>query len=54
MSVVYEVNLDINKSVEVEFKAWLKQHVAEMLTISGFQSAATCALCPLQRDKNLF
>jgi len=37
--IVYEVNLDIDAAVFSEFRAWLAEHVREMLTLPGFVSA---------------
>ena len=37
--VVYEVTLDIQADIANEFDAWLTEHIKEMLSIAGFQSA---------------
>jgi hypothetical protein len=37
--VIYEVNLAVAQSVAEKFAFWLREHVAEMLTIKGFRSA---------------
>jgi hypothetical protein len=37
--IVYEVNLDVDAAVFVEFGKWLDEHVREMLTLPGFVSA---------------
>jgi len=38
--VIYEVNLSIDRDVYPEFKAWLNDHVKEMLQFSGFVQAS--------------
>lgn len=37
--VIYEVNLEIDPSIEVNFRAWLGPHIKEVLKCSGFISA---------------
>ena len=37
--VVYEVNLDIEAGIEADYRAWLRQHVAQMLALPGFVDA---------------
>jgi hypothetical protein len=37
--IVYEVNLDVDAAVVVEFRAWLQEHVREILALPGFLRA---------------
>ena len=37
--IVYEVNLFVQRAVEAEFRAWLRDHVAEILALPGFVDA---------------
>lgn len=37
--VIYEVNLDIDAGVEGDYRAWLRQHIAEILALPGFTGA---------------
>lgn len=37
--VIYEVNLSIDKEVYNEYKAWLDEHIQEMLQFPGFLNA---------------
>lgn len=37
--IVYEVNLDIRADIYAAYRAWLGEHVAEMLALPGFVSA---------------
>jgi hypothetical protein len=37
--IVYEVNLDIDAAVFDEYRAWLVQHVQEILRLPGFAGA---------------
>lgn len=39
MSVIYEVNLKIQKRIEKEFQSWLVGHIQDVLAIDGFESA---------------
>ena len=41
MSVVYEVNLDVDAAIAGEYRAWLAAHVAEILALPGFTGART-------------
>ena len=38
--VVYEVNLQVDAAIEPEYRAWLAEHVREMLALPGFVDAA--------------
>ncbi len=38
-AVVYEVNLDVDGSIEGQYRAWLRVHVEEMLALPGFIDA---------------
>jgi len=37
--IIYEVNLIINAEIYQQYLHWLRNHVKEMLKISGFQAA---------------
>lgn len=37
--IIYEVNCLVDNNIADEFKAWLKQHVDEVLKADGFHSA---------------
>lgn len=37
--IVYEVNLDVRADIHESYRAWLGDHVAEMLALPGFVSA---------------
>lgn len=39
MSVVYEVNLDVDAAVAGDYRRWLDGHVAEILALPGFTGA---------------
>ena len=39
MSVTYEVNLKVQKTVESDFENWLKGHINDVLAIDGFETA---------------
>lgn len=39
--VIYEVNLDVDAALAAEYRAWLREHVAQMLALPGFVSART-------------
>ena len=39
MSILYEVNLFVERDIEVNYRAWLIQHIAEILTLPGFLDA---------------
>jgi hypothetical protein len=38
-TIVYEVNLDVDASIETEYRAWLRAHVDEILALPGFIGA---------------
>lgn len=38
-TIVYEVNVDLDASIENEYRRWLRHHVAEILALPGFQEA---------------
>ncbi|HAU1181932.1 TPA: DUF4286 family protein [Legionella pneumophila] len=44
--VIYEVNLTIDPEIFVQFQAWLKKHVAEIIQFPGFMQA-----CILKQEK---
>lgn len=37
--VVYEVNLDVEAAIAADYRTWLEAHVAQMLSLPGFESA---------------
>lgn len=37
--VVYEVNIDVDAAIAGEYRAWLRGHVEEMLSLPGFSGA---------------
>jgi hypothetical protein len=37
--VVYEVNLEFDVAIAAAYRAWLEEHIAEMLALPGFVSA---------------
>ena len=39
MSVVYEVNLDIDAAIAADYRTWLDGHVREILALPGFTGA---------------
>ena len=41
MSVVYEVNLAVDAGVLDAYRAWLADHVAEIVALPGFTGATT-------------
>jgi hypothetical protein len=49
--VIYEVSLEIEQDVVVEFDAWLAGHIEDMLTMPGFISARTFTLENAEDDR---
>lgn len=45
MSVIYEVNLDVDEDIVGDYLAWLSGHIKEILSISSFIRAELCVLC---------
>ena len=39
MSVIYEVNLSVQKEIAAEYRVWLTKHVQKMLALPGFTGA---------------
>lgn len=37
--VVYEVNVEVDAAIHEAYRAWLRDHVAEMLALPGFSGA---------------
>lgn len=37
--VVYEVNLDVDAAIRVDYLAWLRTHIAEICALDGFSGA---------------
>ncbi len=38
-AVIYEVNLEVDAAVRDDYRAWLQDHVAEILALPGFTRA---------------
>jgi len=39
MSIVYEVNISLQREIEAEYRDWLEKHIAEILALPGFLDA---------------
>ncbi|MGH8108944.1 MAG: DUF4286 family protein [Arenimonas sp.] len=39
MSIIYEVNVFVQREIENDYRAWLEKHVAEILALPGFLDA---------------
>lgn len=39
MTLVYEVNLEVDRAIESDYRVWLGAHVREMLALPGFTTA---------------
>jgi antibiotic biosynthesis monooxygenase (ABM) superfamily enzyme len=39
MTIIYEVNLFVERPIEADYRAWLKKHIAEILALPGFIGA---------------
>lgn len=37
--VIYEVNIDLDAGIEADYRAWLRHHVDEILSLPGFLDA---------------
>jgi quinol monooxygenase YgiN len=44
--IVYEVNIRIERAISEEYRAWLAEHVRELLTLPGFLSAEVFECLP--------
>jgi antibiotic biosynthesis monooxygenase (ABM) superfamily enzyme len=44
MSVIYEVTLHVHASIADAYLAWLREHIAEILALPGFEAAELDAL----------
>jgi hypothetical protein len=44
MAVIYEVTLHVQLEIADAYLAWLREHIAEILALPGFESAALDAL----------
>lgn len=42
---LYEVNLDIDASIEAAYRTWLAGHVAQILALDGFTGATVLDVC---------
>lgn len=43
-ALVYEVNLEVDAGIADAYRTWLREHVAEMLSLPGFTGAETFEL----------
>lgn len=43
-AVVYEVNIEVDAAIVGEYRAWLADHVAEIVALPGFTGARTWAV----------
>lgn len=48
--IVYEVNIKVREAVADDYRAWLGDHVRELLTLPGFVSAEVMIVEPEQAD----
>ena len=39
MSIIYEVNISLQRAIEAEYRDWLEKHIAEILALPGFLDA---------------
>ena len=39
MSIIYEVNISLQREIETEYRHWLEKHIDEILTLPGFLDA---------------
>ncbi len=39
MAIIYEVNVFVQPAIEMTYRAWLTQHIAEILQLPGFTHA---------------
>ena len=46
--IVYEVNIKVREAVADDYRAWLGDHVRELLTLPGFLSAEVMVVEPEQ------
>mgnify|MGYP005860801685 CR=1 FL=1 len=44
--IVYEVNIRIERAIAEDYRAWLADHVRELLTLPGFLSAEVFECAP--------
>lgn len=52
MSVIYEVNLEVEEAVSEAFAAWLGHHIEEMLALEGFEGARWWARDPAMEPQH--
>lgn len=38
-AVVYEVDVEVDSAIAADYRGWLREHVAEMLSLPGFTGA---------------
>ncbi|MCB0282854.1 MAG: DUF4286 family protein [Calditrichaeota bacterium] len=38
--IIYEVNIDVDRSISREYQVWLEKHIRSMLEIDGFEKAS--------------
>ncbi|GMU44021.1 MAG: DUF4286 family protein [Xanthomonadales bacterium] len=48
--IVYEVNIKVREAVVDDYRAWLGDHIRELLTLPGFVSAEVFCVEPEQAD----
>jgi len=48
--IVYEVNIKVREAVADDYRAWLGDHVRELLTLPGFVSAEVFCVEPEKAD----
>ena len=39
MSIIYEVNISLQREIETDYRGWLEKHIAEILALPGFIDA---------------
>ena len=52
MSLIYEVNLEVNQNIAAVFSDWLAEHIQEMLQFDGFSSAQWYSRQTLDEDNH--
>jgi antibiotic biosynthesis monooxygenase (ABM) superfamily enzyme len=53
MSIIYEVNLFVQRKIEAEYRAWLAEHIVEILALPGFIDAQ-CFDVQQEADAEIF
>lgn len=44
MSIIYEVNLEVDSALLPEYRRWLTQHIEDMVSLEGFIDAVCFAV----------